>query len=55
MEKFHTYDSAGVLLAHKFNIPIGIITGEQTEIVRRRAEKLKVDFYFKGLKINWQS
>lgn len=50
MEKFHTYDSAGVLLAHKFNIPIGIITGEQTEIVRRRAEKLKVDFLFQGVK-----
>lgn len=48
-KKFHTYDSAGVLLAHKFNIPVGIITGEQTEIVRRRAEKLKVDFLFQGV------
>lgn len=49
-KKFHTYDSAGVLLAHKHNIPVGIITGEETEIVRRRAEKLKVDFLFQGVK-----
>ncbi len=49
-KKFHTYDSAGVLLAHKFNIPVGIITGEETEIVRRRAEKLKVDYLFQGVK-----
>lgn len=49
-KKFHTYDSAGVLLAHKFNIPVGIITGEETEIVRRRAEKLKIDFLFQGVK-----
>ena len=44
-KKFHTYDSAGVLFAHQLNIPVGIITGESTEIVRRRAEKLKVDFF----------
>lgn len=43
-KKFHTYDSAGVLFAHQAGIPVGIITGEETEIVRRRAEKLKVDF-----------
>ena len=48
-KKFHTYDSAGVLLSHRFNIPVGIITGEQTEIVRRRAEKLKVDFLYQGI------
>lgn len=48
-KKFHTYDSAGVLLAHKMHIPVGIITGENTEIVRRRAEKLKVDFLFQGV------
>lgn len=49
-KKFHTYDSAGVLLAHKYNIPVGIITGEDTEIVRRRAEKLKIDFLLQGIK-----
>ena len=34
-KKFNTYDSAGVLFAKKFNIPIAIITGEDTEIVSR--------------------
>lgn len=48
-KKFHTYDSAGVLLAHNVGIPVGIITGEDTEIVRRRAEKLKVDFLYQGI------
>lgn len=49
-KKFNTYDSAGVLLAHNFHIPIGIITGEKTEIVERRAEKLKIDFLFQGVR-----
>ncbi|MDH6358235.1 HAD-IIIA family hydrolase [Parabacteroides sp. PF5-9] len=49
-KKFHTYDSAGVMMAHKLNIPVGIITGENTQIVARRAEKLKIDFLFQGVK-----
>lgn len=49
-KKFHTYDSAGVLFAHQNDIPVGIITGEDTEIVARRAAKLKVDYLFQGVK-----
>ena len=48
-KKFHTYDSAGVLFAHKYNIPVGIITGENTEIVKRRANKLHIDYLFQGV------
>lgn len=48
-KKFHTYDAAGVKLAHNLGIPVGIITGENTEIVKRRAEKLKVDYLFQGV------
>jgi YrbI family 3-deoxy-D-manno-octulosonate 8-phosphate phosphatase len=48
-KKFHTYDSAGVLWCKKMNIPVGIITGENTEIVKRRADKLKVDYLFQGV------
>lgn len=48
-KKFHTYDSAGVLLAHKYNIPVGIITGENTKIVERRAKKLQIDYLFQGI------
>ncbi len=50
LKKFNTYDSAGVLFAHKCYIPVGIITGEDTEIVRRRAQKLKIDYLRMGVK-----
>lgn len=50
LKKFHTYDSAGVLFAHHLGIPVGIITGENTDIVRRRAEKLKVEYLYMGVK-----
>lgn len=50
MKKFNTYDSAGILFAHKIGIPVGIITGENTAIVQRRADKLKVDFCYMGVK-----
>ena len=50
LKKFHTYDSAGVLFAHHLGIPVGILTGENTEIVRRRANKLKIDYLCLGVK-----
>ncbi len=49
-KKFNTSDSAGVLFLRKLNIPLGIITGEDTEIVRRRAEKLKIEYLFMGVR-----
>lgn len=49
-KKFHTYDSAGVLFARRLNIPVGIITGETTNIVQRRSQKLKIDYLFQGIK-----
>ena len=48
-KKFNTYDSAGVLFCHQRDIPVGIITGEDSNIVKRRAEKLNVDFLFQGV------
>lgn len=50
LKKFHTYDSAGVLFAHRLGIPVGILTGENTNIVQRRADKLKVDYLYLGCK-----
>lgn len=50
LKKFHTYDSAGVLFAHHLGIPVGILTGENTNIVKRRADKLKIDFLYLGCK-----
>lgn len=49
-KKFNTYDSAGVLFAHQRGIKVGIITGETTAIVERRAQKLKIDYLFQGAK-----
>jgi 3-deoxy-D-manno-octulosonate 8-phosphate phosphatase (KDO 8-P phosphatase) len=49
MKRFSTSDSAGVLFCHKLGIPVVIITGEETDIVRRRAEKLKIDYLFQGV------
>jgi 3-deoxy-D-manno-octulosonate 8-phosphate phosphatase (KDO 8-P phosphatase) len=50
LKKFNTADSAGVLFSHLNEIPVAIITGEDTEIVRRRAEKLKVDYLYQGVR-----
>jgi YrbI family 3-deoxy-D-manno-octulosonate 8-phosphate phosphatase len=49
-KKFNTYDSGGVLFCHQMNIPVGIITGEETNIVKRRAEKLKINFLYQGVR-----
>jgi YrbI family 3-deoxy-D-manno-octulosonate 8-phosphate phosphatase len=49
-KKFNTSDSGGILLLRHLNIPVAIITGEQTEIVARRAAKLKVEYVFQGVK-----
>ncbi len=48
-KKFNTYDSAGVIFCRKLGIQVGIITGENTEIVKRRAEKLGIDLLFQGI------
>jgi 3-deoxy-D-manno-octulosonate 8-phosphate phosphatase (KDO 8-P phosphatase) len=42
-KKFNTIDSAGIIFCRKLNIPIAIITGENTNIVANRAKKLKID------------
>jgi 3-deoxy-D-glycero-D-galacto-nononate 9-phosphatase len=48
-KKFNTSDSAGVIFARKLEIPVGIITGENTDIVTRRAEKLKIEMLYQGI------
>lgn len=49
-KKFNTYDSAGVLFARMLGIPCCIITGESTNIVKRRSDKLKIEHTFLGIK-----
>jgi 3-deoxy-D-manno-octulosonate 8-phosphate phosphatase (KDO 8-P phosphatase) len=41
-KKFTTADSAGVIFLRLLQVPLAVITGENTEIMRRRAEKLKI-------------
>jgi len=48
-KKFNTSDSAGVILLREMNILVGIISGEKTNIVRRRANKLKIEVVRLGI------
>jgi YrbI family 3-deoxy-D-manno-octulosonate 8-phosphate phosphatase len=47
-KKFNTSDSLGVLLCKTLNIEIALLTGENTKIVERRAEKLKIKYLVQG-------
>ena len=48
-KKFNTSDSVGVLFLRYLDIPLVIMTGENTNIVKRRAEKLKIDHVYLGV------
>lgn len=49
MEKIQYIGQCRSFISKKLDIPIGIITGENTEIVARRASKLKIDYLFQGI------
>lgn len=49
-KRFNTLDGMGFQLLKEHHILTGIITGEDTKIVERRANKLKVDFLRQGVK-----
>jgi len=49
LKKFNTTDSAGVVFLRLLEIPMGIITGENTQIVQRRADKLKISRLYMGV------
>jgi len=48
LKKFSTYDGMGLRMLSEKGILTGIITSETRELNRRRAEKLKLDYYFYG-------
>ncbi len=50
MKRFSVKDGWGVIWLRHLGIPMAIMTGENTEIVRRRAEKLKIDRCYIGVK-----
>jgi YrbI family 3-deoxy-D-manno-octulosonate 8-phosphate phosphatase len=47
---FNNLDSVGVSLLRLADIPVIIITGEESEIIRRRAEQLKIKLVFTGVR-----
>lgn len=49
MKKFSTLDGLGFKLLHERGIITGIITGENSEIVQKRAEKLNIDEIHLGI------
>jgi 3-deoxy-D-manno-octulosonate 8-phosphate phosphatase (KDO 8-P phosphatase) len=50
LKKFNTSDSAGVLFLKLAKINMAVITGEDTNIVKRRVKKLNIDELFMGVK-----
>jgi len=48
LKKFNTHDGMAFQLLREDGIKTGIITSENTQIVERRAKKLKVDFLYQG-------
>lgn len=50
MKRFSVKDGWGVIFLRELNIPVAIMTGENTRIVQKRAEKLKIQYCFLGVK-----
>ena len=48
LKKFNTYDGMGFKILQEKGIKVGIITGEDRELNRARANKLQLDFDFHG-------
>lgn len=49
IKKFSALDGMGIAKLREAGIIVGIITGENRELVRRRAEKLKLDELHMGI------
>ena len=50
LKKFNTRDGKGIELLRKAGIKTGIITSENTKIVKNRAKKLKMDYLYQGVR-----
>ena len=49
MKRFCVYDGMGMVLLRKAGIACGILTSENSPIVKARAEKLKLDYLYLGV------
>ncbi|MCD8292847.1 MAG: HAD-IIIA family hydrolase, partial [Prevotellaceae bacterium] len=50
MKRFSVKDGWGVIFLRSLGIPVAIMTGEQTQIVQKRADKLKIKYCCLGVK-----
>jgi YrbI family 3-deoxy-D-manno-octulosonate 8-phosphate phosphatase len=48
LKKFNTHDGMGLQLVRQKGIKTGIITSENTKLVERRYNKLKLDYLYQG-------
>jgi 3-deoxy-D-manno-octulosonate 8-phosphate phosphatase (KDO 8-P phosphatase) len=48
--RFHRRDGHGIKLLHKENIKTAIISSEKSEIINRRAEKMRIGYVSIGIK-----
>lgn len=53
-KKFNTRDGMAMKILKANGIKTGIITGENTKIVENRANKLKIDYLYMGVKNKYQ-
>lgn len=50
LKRFSTYDGKAMEILRDHGVKTAIITAENTNIVEKRASKIKVDFLFQGVK-----
>jgi YrbI family 3-deoxy-D-manno-octulosonate 8-phosphate phosphatase len=50
LKKFNTRDGMGLSLLQQEGVIVAIVTGENTEIVKRRSKKLNIKEIFQGVK-----
>ena len=49
MKRFCVYDGMGMVLLQEAGIPCGILTSENSQVVKARAEKLKLQYLYLGV------
>ena len=49
LKKFNVKDGYAILNAQKLGIEFGIITGAESEILKKRAEKLNIKYLYQGI------
>ena len=49
MKRFCVYDGMGMVLLQEAGIPCGILTSENSQVVKARAEKLKLRYLYLGV------